>query len=406
MVGQELLLGYLMNVLDEDEVAEVERALAKQPKLRGELARLQKRISPLDVLFDSVEPPSDLAQRTCDNIWTTTQNENYANNLHIFPIAESNTQTNITEKIQQPETTPPPPTTITCFDLPEKNNFTYNLEAENSTNASDNNSVDVNETNIVRIGFDNPVADRNNCNDNIAQASAAARLSRRRSKQQTTEKQTPIKKSIFRQLIISAVIGIALAIIIYPAIGYIIGQVTQLVVRQKVQQLDNSVEVYAQLSEPSSQTSPEEINLTRYGWQELIPSAEHIFVPNDDPQFIVTKILDNENSLPSITNLISANHASQILQQQETINVTNSALRDYIFLGQSGQSQSSVSFLSGTVSDHVFNFIDEHDLILNLPQSILVSDGLKIRPAVGQSILIQNGRVFFRVLPQSNNQQK
>ncbi|MDR2642932.1 MAG: hypothetical protein LBC74_09075, partial [Planctomycetaceae bacterium] len=360
VVEQELLLGYLMNVLDEDEVAEVERELARQPKLRGELAKLQKQISPLDILLETVDPPSDLTRRTCDNIWTTTQNDKFTDNIHLFPITESNSQTIITEKNSPIETdiqpqnliaqfnpNPQLPLTIACFDSLEKNNI---CDSE-SINTSDNNSAD---GNLVRVGFDDAITGNNNCNDNIV---TPVRINRRRSKQYTSDKQPPAKKSILRQLIISAVIGISIAVIIYPAINYFIGKVTQLVVMQKVQQLNKNVDVYAQLSDPSIQTSPEEIDLTRFGWQELIPSSEHIFAPNDNPQFIVTKILDNGKLPPSITNLIPANSPNQTSHHKEINNVTNSGFHDYLFLGQSGQFP--VSFLSGAET-HVANPVDGH----------------------------------------------
>ena len=75
---QELLLGYLLNALDEHEAAQVERELPRNPHLRAELARLQREIAPLDYISDSVEPPPGLASRTCAKIWATLDGEEQA----------------------------------------------------------------------------------------------------------------------------------------------------------------------------------------------------------------------------------------------------------------------------------------------------------------------------------------
>ena len=66
---KERLLGYLLNALDDGEAAQVEKELERSSSLRAELAALQREISPLDRLGDSVEPPPGLASRTCNKIW-------------------------------------------------------------------------------------------------------------------------------------------------------------------------------------------------------------------------------------------------------------------------------------------------------------------------------------------------
>ncbi|MDR1053253.1 MAG: hypothetical protein LBL39_03670 [Planctomycetaceae bacterium] len=356
VVGQELLLGYLMNVLDEEEVAEVERELASQPKLRNKLATLQKQLYSLDNLFDSTEPPSDLSRRTCDSIWATAQNENVANNLRVFSVAESDlTKNNFDEQIIQP-----PNQTAQLDNILPTTSETSETFGENVASVEVADAVLDNIKSEVKNDVKNDV--KNVVNNNVEKP---VRLNRRRSKN-VTEKQPRGRKNLLLQITVSAVIGIVLAVILYPAAIYLTGQVIQLVVRQKVNQLDKSVDVYTQLSDPHVQTSPEEINLTRYGWQELLPSTEYIFANDNNQSSPFTKISDNENPPKTTT-------------ETETF---------------------------GFVGDRAFNIIDEHALILNLSQPILISEGSKIKPAIGQNILIQNDRIFFRILPQANDQNK
>jgi hypothetical protein len=411
VVGQELLLGYLMNVLDVDEVAEVEKELARQPKLRSELAKLQKQISPLDILLESMDPPSDLARRTCDNIWATVQDKNFADDQHILQIAETQNQTQKSIIQFNPLLT----VTATNLELPNIEHATnYFCDVESDDIDAQDNNLDDQEIVLANSNV-NPDSDshsenlvvvntaNNNRNDNVV---ATARRNRRRLKQDKTKKQKNTQKNILlQQFAISAVIGIMIAIIIYPAVNYFIGRVTQVVVRQKVQQLDNNIEVYTQLSSSHAQTLPDEINLTQYGWQELILSPEHIFANNNNQLLNVTKNPNNEKSSHSVSNLVHINSISQLLPQHETMNIINSDLRNYLFLGQSNQS--SVSLLpnetKNTINNNTLNFLNEHNTTSNLPQSILVLEGSQIRPAVGQNILIQNGRVFFRILPHSSS---
>ena len=72
---KERLLGYLLNALDDHEAAQVKRDLSRQPRLRSELAMLQRELAPLNYITDPVEPPPQLADRTCAKIWATLDHE-------------------------------------------------------------------------------------------------------------------------------------------------------------------------------------------------------------------------------------------------------------------------------------------------------------------------------------------
>ena len=69
---REILLGYLINALETDEIVGVERELLRDPSLRTELDRLKKELLPLDVVSrEEFLPPFGLTERTCARIWAS-----------------------------------------------------------------------------------------------------------------------------------------------------------------------------------------------------------------------------------------------------------------------------------------------------------------------------------------------
>ncbi len=68
----QLLIGYLLEILDPPDRAEVERLLALRPDLVAELERLKASLGPLSLDTDDFEPPADLAQRTADRVTATS----------------------------------------------------------------------------------------------------------------------------------------------------------------------------------------------------------------------------------------------------------------------------------------------------------------------------------------------
>ena len=65
---RELLLGYLLDALDEVERLEVERKLAADARWRRELEKLKVSLEPLADVYEEFEPPLDLVERTCSLI--------------------------------------------------------------------------------------------------------------------------------------------------------------------------------------------------------------------------------------------------------------------------------------------------------------------------------------------------
>jgi hypothetical protein len=65
---RELLIGYLLDALEPEERARVEALLASDPALRAELAELRALVLPLDEDPEHLDPPTGLAERTCDRV--------------------------------------------------------------------------------------------------------------------------------------------------------------------------------------------------------------------------------------------------------------------------------------------------------------------------------------------------
>ena len=66
---REILLGYLLGALEPHESAKVDEELGGNESLQKDLAELYNEISPIHEIIDHHEPPVDLAERTCRNLW-------------------------------------------------------------------------------------------------------------------------------------------------------------------------------------------------------------------------------------------------------------------------------------------------------------------------------------------------
>jgi anti-sigma-K factor RskA len=65
---QDKLLGYLLGALEAEEIAVVEKTIASQRELHGQLDQLRLVLAPLEPLRQEVDAPSGLAVRTCQRI--------------------------------------------------------------------------------------------------------------------------------------------------------------------------------------------------------------------------------------------------------------------------------------------------------------------------------------------------
>jgi hypothetical protein len=62
---REQLLGHLLGALDEDEQADLDAQLERDPECRKELCLLRRQLAPLAAIRTNYDPPTGLADRTC-----------------------------------------------------------------------------------------------------------------------------------------------------------------------------------------------------------------------------------------------------------------------------------------------------------------------------------------------------
>jgi hypothetical protein len=65
---QHQLIGYLLQALDADEVADVERALSTCAETQRQMQILSRALEPLSALSDDIVIPVGLSVRTCECI--------------------------------------------------------------------------------------------------------------------------------------------------------------------------------------------------------------------------------------------------------------------------------------------------------------------------------------------------
>jgi len=65
---REQLLGYLLEALEPDERHRLEAELLQDPTLQRDLEELNDSLEPLRLTEDPPEPPTGLAERTCQMI--------------------------------------------------------------------------------------------------------------------------------------------------------------------------------------------------------------------------------------------------------------------------------------------------------------------------------------------------
>jgi len=212
-MDKELLLGYLLNALDDRDTANVERELERNPSLRTELATLQQEIDPLDYIADDVEPPSNLATRTCDQIWTTFDGKNRgsAPNSGIF----------LDSACYSPESILP-----AGFLL--QNSEPHDIERE------------IPRAKRIEIDEEEEVVSRS----------------------------TP-----WLGLIASVSVGIVVAVFLFPMIQYVKRGARSLVTESWVSEINRRVDQYEQINQGDAPNSEETqpINLALYGWLGLQP---------------------------------------------------------------------------------------------------------------------------------------
>jgi hypothetical protein len=383
-LDREMLLGYLMNALEDDEIAYVERELLCQSAMRTELATLQKELSPLTYVYESVDPPHNLAKRTCAQIWEhVDRNERKKEYFSEMPLGSVISMTIPSSHLND--------------DLIAVNRSIVNSSAVNQECSQDN-CLEVLEK-ILTASASQPAIpvsiEHTDEHSNSKRLIRRFPCSREHSAVSTTK---PVKKNRrWLDFSMSIAVGILIAVIAFPVINYVKNQTQNYFTQSKIHEINKSIDHYTQLQgKPESPTpidhsSP--INLTQSGWQELKPAqfpemltetANHSSF-NSTPVKSVPIDLSLLQSTPSLLKSVSQNSKPFV-----TADTSN---RD-IILGQIGYQYSVTEFFP--LDPH--KFIDQ-TLISEVNQIVPNSDGTTIQTAYGQNVLFQNGRIFFRILP-------
>ena len=66
---REILIGYLLDVLEPQETVKIDAELQTNEVLRNDPGAIYREISPISEMVDGHEPPLGLASRTCQKIW-------------------------------------------------------------------------------------------------------------------------------------------------------------------------------------------------------------------------------------------------------------------------------------------------------------------------------------------------
>ncbi|MDR2704758.1 MAG: hypothetical protein LBC02_03165 [Planctomycetaceae bacterium] len=395
-LDREMLLGYLMNALEDDEIAHVEQNLLCQPALRTELATLQKELSPLTYVYESVDPPHHLAERTCTRIWEhldrTEQKEKY---FHEMPLGSVFSMTI--------------PTSHSDDDSVLVNHSAVNNSVVNrsviDTEPSGDHRSDVSKVleKILTVSACQPTIPATTEDSEHSNSKRLIRRSPRSRKHSDSREYSevstpnPVKKNRrWFDFSMSIAAGILIAVIAFPVINYVKNQTQDYLTQSKIHEINKSIDHYTQLQgrpespAPTENSSP--INLTQSGWQELKPTQFPVMLtetanssPNSTPVKSVPIDLSQIQLAPSLLKSVSQNSKPFV--------ASDSQGRD-IILGQTGTNHSITELFP--LDPH--EFIDQ-TLISEVNQIVPNSDGTTVQTAYGQNVLFQNGRIFFRVLP-------
>ena len=317
---RELLLGYLLNVLDDHKVAQVEQTLAHQPHLRAELATLQRELAPLNYMGDSVEPPPQLASRTCATIWATFNNKEQdttSNKDSVLGFLSDPYKT----VVALPALSDPVPKTAAIIRTPH-------------------------------IG-----------KGNVA---------------------PPPRSSHWTELIVSVSVGMVLAFLLFPMIQYTKRRTQTYVTENWMSEINRRVDQYEQIhGNPGNAPFIEEMlpfNLALNSWQELRSEALTSPYPRREIDnsgrlrgWGWDKFLEDMVVQIRSESLVSQNKNEVIRGQQRSFWVDFDGRDVPISLDMDG------------VSDR---------MLLSIP-----GGENSVRSAVGQDILLKEGRIFFRILP-------
>jgi cell division protein FtsL len=341
----------------------------------------------LTYVYESVDPPHNLAKRTCTRIWEhidrIEQKEKY------FPEMPLGSVISMTI-----------PASRSDNDLVAVNRSTVNHSVVNRSvteHSKDNNCLDVSEVleKILTVSACQPPIPATSEHSNSKRLIRRFPRSRKHSE---VSPEKPVKKNRrWFDFSISIAVGVLIAVIAFPVINYVKNQTQNYLTQSKIHEINKSIDHYTQLQgKPESPTpidNSSPINLTQSGWQELKPAQfpEMLTETPNHSSFNSSPV----KSIPIDVSLFQSTPSllKSVSQNSKPVVSSDSSNRD-IILGQTGNNYSATEFFP--LDPH--EFIDQ-TLISEVNQIVPNSDGTTVQTAYGQNVLFQNGRIFFRVLP-------
>ena len=367
-INREILLGYLMNALEDDEISHVERELLRQPTLRAELAALQQELSPLNAVYESVAPPPNLARRTCDKIWAAVERE---------------------EQMGQSFTKATEVGPIISLSLPEPH---FNGQSSAQRGLPEHSQA-VEELVAASSHLPESVPKRL-----VRRSEKKGHRSIFPKKRKMSNSSVPsTKRGRWIDVFTSVGVGILIAVIVFPVINYSKNQAQSYFTQNKLRKINQNVGRYEQIQGAVAQVEASEpanqLNLAHFGWQELKPDQIPFLVVNNDsntldPQLGIASSIESDPLPFAMENLTPVSGLDSLIADGNS---------DHnIILGQVGQ-DSFIGSALGLADSPVG--LSNQTLYSNVGQILPVAAGSTLQTAYGQNVLFHNGRIFIRRVP-------
>lgn len=422
-LDREKLLGYLMNALEADEIARIERELLRQPRLRSELAELQEELSPLTYVYESVDPPKDLAKRTCKRVWDLIDKEERVGDFLSAPtvpdriVSLSIPADSISADVspEEPQEMPPmtsprlvnkaseinpmrtldtPPRSLPHVELLEELKSVSGVAGTEDSAVRPASSPATSQTTGSRLVRRVPTSAGKRSISSQKSAFPSVSSAPLPNDSLTVSPQQKKHKRL-ADILISISIGILIAIIAFPAVNFAKNQAQSIVTQNKINEISQSAGVFAaHLPKEDQDTNPVEepkgINLAQSGWQEVVPNQVPLLNVGSNSRIDISPSLSSQHRLP--------NHFSNQILPSAPASLSNTSAaqnNNGLFLGQSPEQLEQVEIDPKSMAYQT--------LISSVGQTVSLDGASQQIPSVqtafGQNVLFQNGRVFFRILP-------
>ncbi len=363
-MNREILLGYLMDALEDDEVRAVEQELHRNPALRQELDALRKELIPLSTISrDVFAPPWGLAERTCAGLWTQIDRAAQHSETKAVPAAPFHSSS--------PFSSPIPP--------PHRNRLKI-LGEIIAASPQDADPVRAAEPAVKMITGKAELETAPQHSTVSAHLPVSSIPPHRHRPLPTISGDTrPIGTSNgwrWADLIASVGIGVLVACIAFPAINYAKNRTQTLVTQSKLNEIGNKFSLYSQLegrqADPDELETPQSraVNLATANWEKVDPREKSLLALGSNSNVgVLTPAQQPATPFHYVVNQSSS--------------VDENAGRT-LFLGQAPTPSAGKSCTT---------------LFKDVERIIPVSNGSFVQPAYGQNILFVDGHIFFRVLP-------